>query len=156
MRREGASPAELRTPGRDYHASPQSQSFLLSRVWPGLPPPSLPCHLDTHSPPWHLLIHEAGSEGQMTVPDAGAQAPSHGVAQRGTSRQAAFRFTALPVSRGQETQKAPMSHFLVFPLVVPSALVPTLPVRPPSALAAPPAHSQTSWRAFLVCLLEST
>ena len=113
--KEGISLVGLRNQAEVQRSRPQLQTFPLS------PRPvcrhcSRQCRFDTRFPPRHLFAHEAGSEGETTMPGAREQLPLHRGAPQ-SDQPAASQF-----SGSQKEQKAQMPPFLVFPLVVPSAL----------------------------------
>lgn len=81
MRKDDSSPVGLEAPGM----SPVLNLPTLTHIGSSATVP-LQCHRDTHFPPWHLFILEAGSEGGITEPRERAQAPLHRGAQRVDSR----------------------------------------------------------------------
>lgn len=85
----------------------------------------------------------------MTVPGAGARAPSHGVARRGTGRQPyVLQHFLSATGRRHKRHQGDISLFSHWWFLLPwappyqSGLLP--------ALATQSAQGQTSWRAFLV------
>lgn len=97
--------------------------FQTSPLPPRPSPATIPLqgHLEAHCPPRHLFIREAGSEGKTTVQVPEPKLPLHRAAQHREQRD-------LQSSSSRKKQKAQMSHLLVFPSVLPSALGPTRPL----------------------------